>query len=109
MRFVDSAGLFGTSGVSTTSKFKCELCGRVYNEEDDETSDDFIRNTEFLGKTVAECCFERIEDEILYRMPSILPWFQKVLARRHERLAQLEEGLQQVTATLVKSSQKLEL
>jgi rubredoxin len=109
MRFVDSAGLFGAGGVSTTHKFSCELCGRVYNEEDDETSDDFIRHTEFLGKTVAECCFERIEDEVLHHIENILPWFQKILAKRHERLTQMEDSLQRVTATLIKSSAKFEL
>jgi len=96
MRFEDSPELFGVgSGVSTTGYIECEWCGNVYEDPADIES---VSSTDFAGKQVCDCCFEKIEREILYRMPDILKWYSKIVAKRKESVEQADNALKAVGA-----------
>lgn len=101
-RFEETPELFGCeTGTSTCDEIRCELCGTVHNEghrpEDmggfEHAEDRWVLNTEFAGKTVCECCFERIEDSVVHRMPAILKWYRRMLAARRARLEESEKLL----------------
>jgi len=81
-RFEDSPDLFGAGfGDSTSRELICEYCGKVYNKGiDDDSSDDEgidVPYTQFAGKQICYCCFEKIENEIIRRMPDIVRWFKR--------------------------------
>lgn len=88
MRYIDSPDLFGNGcGSSSCGEIICEFCGTVHNKEiDDETEGEYIRDTNFAGLSICECCFERIENEILHRMPDILKWYKSIIDEREKRL-----------------------
>lgn len=76
-RFEDGPELFGCGiGISTGYKIKCDMCGTIYNKEskDDEpsTEGDSVCYTIFAGLRICDCCFEKVENEILKRMDDIL-------------------------------------
>ncbi len=103
-RIIDSPALFGHgAGFSTSKRLECELCGHIYNPTDDEDFDDYVRHEIFLGMDVAECCFEKVEDEILRHMPELILWFQRILEGRRERLTRQEEALQRLIEALSKT------
>jgi hypothetical protein len=81
-RFIDSPGLFGRGiGYSTCGDFTCAVCG-VYNEGYDKEA---ILVDTFAGLEICGDCFEKIEREILRRMPDILQWYKKILNYRAEQ------------------------
>lgn len=101
-RFEDTPGLFGYgAGTSTSRPITCDLCGKFY--PGDPTDQDSVRFCMFADRQVAECCFDRIEREVLHRMPDILPWYARRVAadlrlsrKRREDLRQFikhERGL----------------
>lgn len=95
-RFEDTPELFGYgAGTSCIGDLKCEFCGTLHNP--DETGDDPdgepIRNTEFAGLQACECCFLKIENEVLHRMPDILKWYKRILEARRKRLERNERLL----------------
>lgn len=96
MRFEDSPNLFGGgSGSGTCGDIKCQFCGTLYNEGNDEAESygrDSVTETDFAGLTVCECCFEKIEIEILHRMPDIMSWYRRILEARRKRLSEDEAG-----------------
>jgi hypothetical protein len=97
-RFEDSPDLFGNGmGSSSCGEIICEVCGKVYNkgigvdeDEDDDEEGDSILNTEFAGLQVCECCFEKIENETLRRMPDILKWYKKIIASKKNQISEAE-------------------
>jgi len=100
-RYEESPNLFGCgTGDSTSRELICEFCGKVYNKGiDDDSGDDEgidIPYTEFAGKQVCHCCFERIENEILRRMPDILSWYKKVISIKKEIAEDVEAILKSI-------------
>jgi hypothetical protein len=86
-RIFDSPNLFDVGvGKSTQGEVKCGICGRVYNKGADETEEyenyDSIGVVDFAGMEVADCCWEKIENEILERMPDIIDWYKKIIKKR---------------------------
>lgn len=100
MRYEDTPELFGDGmGIGTYGDIKCDICGTVHNEGEDDRGvydGDSVGHTDFAGLTVCECCFERIENEVLHRMPSILKWYRRILNKRRERLNRIECDLKAV-------------
>jgi hypothetical protein len=47
--------------------------------EDYDGDGESVRYTEFAGLQVCECCFGKIENEILRRMSDILSWYKKIV------------------------------
>lgn len=93
MRHEDTPDLFGSGiGSSTVAPTHCDFCNTTYNEDNIDTEGDpidrdcWIRDTNFAGLFVCDCCFERIENEILRRMPDILAWYRRILDKREQRL-----------------------
>jgi hypothetical protein len=101
-RFIDSPELFGRGvGISTCGDFTCAICGMKHNQGNDKTEDydgESIPVTTFAGVEVCGDCFEKIENEILRRMPDILQWYKKILERRAE-LKNVVNGLINMEAT----------
>lgn len=92
-RFIDSPELFGREvGQSTNSDFCCAICGNKYGDPEDVqgVGDNFVRYTDFAGLEICENCFEKVENEVLHRMPDIINWYTKMLTKRHLTLS-LEE------------------
>ena len=98
-RFEDSPNLFGYGvGSSTSGEVICEVCKKVYNKGigvDDDGDDDWdegesILNVEFAGLQVCECCFGKIENEVLHRMPDILKWYKRILASKKNQITEAE-------------------
>jgi len=84
MRFEDTPNLFGCGvGHSTLNEIRCGICGTVYKAR--ESEEEYIRRTDFAGIEVCDSCFEKIEREILRRMPDILPWFTRILEVREKQ------------------------
>ena len=78
MRYENSLDLFGAGLVIVTyGDIKCDICKITYNS---------VSHTVFAGLTVCDCCFEKIENEILDRMPNILLWYRRILNSRKERV-----------------------
>jgi hypothetical protein len=95
-RFDDSPELFGFGcGTSCCGDIRCEWCGIVHNptETGDYPDGESVCNTEFAGKTICECCFADIENEVLRRMPHILKWYRRILAARRKKLERDERLL----------------
>ena len=91
-RIIDSPDLFGSGiGSGTYAEIKCEMCGTVYSEgcgadEDESTlSDESVSYTNFAGLVVAECCFGRIEREVLHRSDDVIKWLARIFEARRER------------------------
>ena len=96
-RFEDSPNLFGAGfGDSTSRELICEYCGKVYNKGVDDDSNDEegidVPYTDFAGKQICYCCFEKIENEILIRIPEILKWYRKIVEAR-KKSVQVDEIL----------------
>jgi hypothetical protein len=87
-RFIDSPELFGHGvGISICGYFTCAICGVKYNAGNDKAENydgDSVRVTTFAGVEICGDCFEKVEDEILCRLPDILRWYKKILERREE-------------------------
>jgi hypothetical protein len=87
-RFMDSPGLFGRGvGISTCGDFTCAICGVEYNTGNDKTENydgDSVMVANFAGVDICGDCFEKVENEILRRMPDILQWYKKILEHRAE-------------------------
>lgn len=102
MRFEDSFELFGVGvGKGTYGDIKCEMCGTLHNEGEDDLGEyngESVSWTTFAGMCVCECCFERVENEILRRMPDILPWYRRILDRQKASIANLDSDLKSVEA-----------
>jgi hypothetical protein len=83
MRFEDTPELFGSGvGTGTCGDIRCDICGTSYNEGEDEREvydNDSVTHTSFAGLTVCFCCFEKIEKEVLRRMPDIINWYTRLL------------------------------
>jgi hypothetical protein len=99
MRHDDSPDLFGGGcGAGTSGDIECDICQEKYNQGADDAEDYHHRPTvgwtSFAGMTVCDCCFESIEDEILRRMPQILPWYQKIVDKRLSRAMEDSKNLQ---------------
>jgi hypothetical protein len=98
-RIFDTVNLFGVgSGFSTQGEIKCEICGKVYNKGADEEGEDYddyssVSHTMFAGMEVCECCYGKIEDEILHRMSSILDWYRNIVKLREEKIKSDNEKL----------------
>ena len=87
MRHDDSPELFGGGcGAGTSGDIECDICHEKYNQGADEAEDYADRTTvcwtDFAGLTVCDCCFWKIEEEVLKRMPQIIPWYQKIVEER---------------------------
>ena len=85
MRIEESIDLFGCGmGQSTTSGLTCGICKTRYRKE--HSSGEGVRWTNFAGLEVAECCFEKIEADVLLRMRDIIPWFTRILENQREKI-----------------------
>ena len=100
MRFEDSFELFGGgAGHGTYGDITCEWCGTTHNEGEDEREvydGESVSHTDFAGKQICECCFEKIEHEILCRMRDILPWYRRYLDSRRGDFDAAESALKAV-------------
>lgn len=103
MRHEDSPELFGGGcGVSTVGNITCGFCLTDYTDREDPNdpsggfSDVSIAHTDFAGLQVCDCCYERIEQEILYRIHDILIWYGKILDRQKRTLVANEDALADV-------------
>ena len=89
-RYEDSPNLFGCgSGIATCGDFKCAICGTDYNHGNDENEhyeDEPVIHTDFAGVQICGDCFERVEAEVLHRLPDIIPWFRRILASKKRKL-----------------------
>lgn len=86
-------------GGATCGDIECDLCHRKYNEGEDERGvydNDSVTETTFAGLTICECCFHKIENEILHRMPRILEWYLEGLNARIETLHERRDLLTKV-------------
>lgn len=107
-RIEDTLGLFGAGmGTSTYGDIQCDVCGKKYNEGEDERgvyNGDSVSEAHFAGMTVCECCFGAIEQGVLQHMGDILPWYRRYLVRQktllETRIGQLKaaEEIDQVMA-----------
>lgn len=101
MRFKDSPDLFGCGiGTSTCAEIRCDFCGTLYNEGADPDGEkgpssegEWIPNITFAGKTICECCFEKIENEIYGRMNDIISWYRDITKVQRKELEQREKLL----------------
>lgn len=102
MRHEETPELFGSGcGAGTCGDIRCEICGTLYNEGNDEAEDysgDSELHTTFAGLTVCHCCFEKVEAEVLHRMPDILAWYHRILDKQKKELAGDEQALKTVGA-----------
>lgn len=89
-RFEDSPGLFGGGfGISARGPVTCEWCGVTHNKDNEDLDEDqSVAITEFADKQICDCCFEKIEGEIIHRMKYILKWFRRI---QEERTRQVNE------------------
>lgn len=97
-RFEDSPELFGIgSGRGTCGDIRCDICEELYNEGADESEDysgDSVTWTDFAGMSVCFCCFGKIEQEVLFRMPAILTWYKRILEAKRTHLEKAEKLLE---------------
>lgn len=101
MRIKDSPELFGRGiGLSTVGMVACEWCGETYNKENEDEDGEIIDTnapsveiTVFAGKQVADCCFEKIENEMLRRADDFLDWLGEIEQGRKKRA---EERLKKI-------------
>ncbi len=107
-RIEDSPELFGCGvGTSTNLHVHCEFCGQDHNVEfkgvDPDTishEGDSVLTTYFAGKEIADCCFEKIENEILRRMPDILLWYAGIVQRKRSSIERAEKYIRDVLKAL---------
>lgn len=104
-RIYDTPDLFDVGiGHGTSGDITCDFCGQKFNEGADASGRyldfDSVSHTRFAGKTVCFCCFEKIEDEVLVRMPDILKWYAKIIASQQAALNERKTDLQSVTKLL---------
>lgn len=109
MRFEDSPDLFGCGmGIGTYGNILCEWCGKVYDGREDESGDPnssenkSISVTHFAGKQICDCCYEKIENEIISRMDDIIPWFIRILEEKHKNIHRFEAIIERLKEELNK-------
>jgi hypothetical protein len=104
-RFEDSFELFGGGcGSGCGYNLVCQLCGTVHNADagydssdlDGHAEGDTVSYTHFAGLQIADCCFGRIEEAVLHRMPQILEWYARILEKRRANLEKSDELLNKV-------------
>lgn len=108
MRIFDTPELFdGGVGASTGYELKCEFCGITHNKglepEKKIGEGDSVLHTNFAGKQICDCCFEKIETEILRRIPDIIDWYMRILEMRENRLIKDKEQLKLLDITIERS------
>lgn len=91
MRHENTPELFGVGvGGGTGYEVICDWCNSVHNPDadpdDSRTEGETVRTTQFADKHICDCCFEKIENEVLTRMPSILTWYKRILQRSQKRV-----------------------
>jgi hypothetical protein len=100
MRLGESNDLFDAGvGVSTCGDFTCGLCGTKYNQGNDEKEDysgDSVPYTNFAGIDICYQCFEKVEREILSRMPAIIEWYCKILKTNERQIEKQIKQLKQI-------------
>lgn len=95
-RSQDTPGLFG-GGVGSNNAddgVKCIHCGKYYPKAKDEN--DTVSYVFWCGGKVVECCYEKVENEVLINMKLIIPWFTKLLKKKNES----NEGLKKLVAII---------
>ena len=103
MRHDDSPELFGYGcGSGTYGEIMCEWCGTIHNEgcEDDRDGGRSVRFTDFAGKLVCDCCFAAIEEEVIHRLPHILPWAKRILTAERDNARRGLDQIDQVEKTM---------
>ncbi len=100
MRYEDTPELFGGDcGSGTYGDITCGICQTAYNQGADEKGDyngDSVTWTSFAGLDICNCCFEKIENEVLGRMGQILPWYKRLLLARRKSLEKHEQDCKNV-------------
>ena len=96
-RFEETSGLFGSCGGVTTSAITCGLCKTKYPKG--RLGDDGICHDNLAGIEVCSCCFEAIENAIIARMSSIIPWYIRIIKSWRGRL----EGRERMVSELRKA------
>ncbi len=95
----NTPGLFG-GGVGSNNAdagVKCIYCGKFYPKAKDEN--DTVSYTFWCGSKLVECCYEKVENEVLFNMKIIIPWFTRLLKRKSES----HEGLKKLLAIINRS------
>ncbi|MBR9970840.1 hypothetical protein [Magnetospirillum sulfuroxidans] len=94
-RFEDGADLFGVGvGMGTTGPIHCDVCDTTHDIDERNSG---VSWTNFAGLTIVECCFGKVEGEVLKRIPDIIPWFQRITARRRAAVESDEALLSKIT------------
>lgn len=69
-------------GSSTGCEIECEFCGKVHNQGYDVDRDgkegESVRYIDFLGKTMAECCFRQLEEDVFRKREYIINWLDEL-------------------------------
>ncbi len=104
-RFKDTPGLFGLGiGGGTQGPTCCQICGAKYNTDQDPDGDciggDTVNFEDVAGLQACDCCFGRIEQWIICRMPTIVPWYRDYLESQKELLRSREEQIESLRLLL---------
>lgn len=91
-------GPFGLESVSVFyGDIHCDWCGTVHNPSCvNGDSGAAIANFQFGSLLVCECCFEAVEEAVLQWIPTMLPWYDRILKARLAGLLKRQEGLRAV-------------
>jgi len=95
MRFEETPDLFGGGmGSGSTDELICEWCGNVYERQ--PACGDSVSFTHFGNKQICYCCFEKVENAVLKRMPAILKWYRRLLDAKKKQLKETDKNLKKV-------------
>jgi hypothetical protein len=75
--------LFGLKTFTTVKSILCQYCNTEHNKDKDSSSQ--VRFTVFADKVICHCCFNRIEDGVLSRIPDIVAWFTDMIKKYPEK------------------------
>ncbi|MBI2594839.1 MAG: hypothetical protein HYW38_01095 [Candidatus Colwellbacteria bacterium] len=104
-RFEETSGLFGSCGGGTTSAITCDLCNTKYPKG--RLGGDGISHDDFAGMEVCSCCYEVVENAVLARMSSIIPWFIRILKSQEVKLDQRKKMVLELMTALAVQRAKL--
>jgi hypothetical protein len=81
-----------SSGSSTGCELVCQFCGQVYNEGHDVDKDgkegESVLYIGFIGKTMAKCCFTKLEKGVFAWREHITEWLLKKAKSDLEKAAE---------------------
>ena len=104
VRFEDSSDLFGVSGCSTDCEITCGWCGTIHNEGISEpayaSGAVSVCYTNFGGTQICDCCFEKIENSVIAWLPTIIPWFIRMVKAKAKQVSNLQRIIHALKETI---------